>query len=93
MSDTTAKTVPFRGLRYTSDAGPVSDLLAPPYDVISPDEQAALRDKSEHNIVRLEKPEEVEGGDRYQEAARTLASWREQSVLALDEAPAVYFYE
>ena len=34
--------MPFRGLRYTPAAGPLDDLLAPPYDVITPAMQRAL---------------------------------------------------
>ena len=33
---------PFRPFRYTEDAGPLSELLPPPYDVISPAEREAL---------------------------------------------------
>ena len=52
--------LPFRGLRYTAAAGPISDLLAPPYDVISPSQQQALERRNPRNAVRLEL---AEGGD------------------------------
>ena len=52
--------LPFRGIRYTPRAGEFSDRLAPPYDVISPAQQAALAARNEHNAVRLEL---AEGGD------------------------------
>ncbi len=45
---------PFQGLRYHPEkiANP-NLVVAPPYDVISPEEQQALYDKSPYNIVRL----------------------------------------
>ena len=84
---------PFRGLRF--DSRPVPDLgrvVCPPYDVISPDERRALVEQSPFNVVRVELPE-VESGDRYAEAARTLEDWRARGVLVRDESPGFYLYE
>ena len=55
--------------------------MCPPYDVISPEEQAQLLRASAHNAVRLELPadEPAEPGSRYASAARTLADWRAQA--------------
>ena len=36
-----AEVKPFRALRYAERAGPLDALVAPPYDVISPQERAA----------------------------------------------------
>ena len=45
----------FRGLLYdTGRAGPLHDLIAPPYDLIGPAMQHKLYDRSQHNIVRVE---------------------------------------
>ena len=47
--------IPFKGLTY--DAGKVRDpakVVAPPYDVISPEQQNELYDRSPYNIVRLD---------------------------------------
>jgi uncharacterized protein (DUF1015 family) len=89
---------PFRGLRY--QAGQVDDLarvIAPPYDVISPDEQRALHARSPHNIVRLEYGEthddDCEQNNRYTRAAATLAHWLASGVLAPDDRPAFYVYD
>ena len=83
--------LPFRGLRYTAAAGPIDDLLAPPYDVISPAQQRALEDRSPYNAVRLEL---AEGGDeRYGRVAGMIAEWQANGVLAREEAPALYVYE
>ncbi len=83
--------MPFRGLRYTPAAGPLSDLLAPPYDVISPAQQKALESRNERNAVRLEL---AEGGDeRYARVAQLILDWSEGGALKRDEAPMLYVYE
>lgn len=82
---------PFRALRYGPDAGDPADLLAPPYDVIDPEEAEALRSRSAHNAVRLVLPE-GEGAERYERAARRLNKWRSRGILVREREPAVYLY-
>ena len=82
---------PLRGLRYTPTAGPLSELIAPPYDVISTAQQRALENRNVRNAVRLEL---ASGGDeRYQAVADLLAEWTSSGALARDEAPMFYVYE
>lgn len=83
---------PFRGLRYRVAAGELGQVIAPPYDVISPAQQQALYDSSPHNIIRIEYGREP-GDARYGAAADTLHRWRRDGVLALEPAPALYLYE
>ncbi|KAA0231800.1 DUF1015 family protein, partial [bacterium] len=76
--------VPFRGLRYTAAAGPLSELLAPPYDVISTAQQAALGDRNERNAVRLEL---AEGGEeRYARVTALLEQWLRSGFIERDPA-------
>ena len=85
-----AEIAAFRGLRYDpSRAGDPSALLAPPYDVISPVQQAALEALSPHNVVRLILPR-GEGDDRYARAAGALSEWLAVGVLRRDPRPALY---
>lgn len=83
--------MPFRGLRYTEGAGPLSELLAPPYDVITPGQQAALESRNARNAVRLELA--AGGEERYEAVARLVNQWREDGALAQDESPSLYVYE
>ncbi len=83
---------PFRGLRYRVGGADAGRVLAPPYDVISPRQQAALYELSPYNVIRLEHPRET-GEARYRSAAETLARWRGEGVLAPEERPALYLYE
>ena len=79
---------PFRALRYdVGAAGPIDDLVAPPYDVITPEARAQLLARSRWNAVRLVRPDDPE------EAARELAEWRERGVLVREEKPAVWLLE
>ncbi len=88
---------PFRALRYEPDVvGDLAAVISPPYDVISPAEQAALLARHPKNVVRLDLPAEELGDepdDRYRRAARTLAAWRSDGTFGKDPRPAVYVYE
>ena len=78
---------PFRALRYDEAlAGPLEDLVAPPYDVISDEQRAELRARSPYNVVHLTLP------DSEEEAARDLEEWRASGVL-VEEPPAVWALE
>jgi uncharacterized protein (DUF1015 family) len=71
-------------------------VVAPPYDVIGPEEHARLLRRDPRNVVRLDLPE-AEPGDpedeRYRRAARTLNAWRVDGTLRRDPRPALYLYE
>jgi uncharacterized protein (DUF1015 family) len=73
---------PFRALGYSEAAGPLGDLVAPPYDVISPDERQLYLAASPYNAVRLILPEVP-----YDEVGGLIASWRGDGVLARAGAP------
>ncbi len=83
--------LPFRGLRYSPGAGPLSDLLAPPYDVISPAQQRALEQKNPRNAVRLELAEG--GAERYESVATSIREWIQDGAVIRDESPMLYVYE
>jgi uncharacterized protein (DUF1015 family) len=71
---------PFRALRYDAgQAGPLEDLVAPPYDVIGPAEREQYLARSPYNVVHLTLP------DSEEEAGRSLRSWRENGVLTTEE--------
>ena len=84
--------VPFRGLRYSPAAGPIRDLVSPPYDVFDVAERARLAERSERNIVHVDYPLESDGPGRYQSAANLLAAWRAAGLVREDERESVYLY-
>jgi len=80
-----AELKPFRALRYeTAQAGPLDDLVAPPYDVIGPEERLRLRERSPYNVVRLTLP------DSPKEAASSLRDWEASGVLARENRPVAW---
>jgi uncharacterized protein (DUF1015 family) len=70
----------------------LADVVAPPYDVISPDDRAKLAARDPHNVVRLILPE-GEMDAKYTHAAQLLNAWRNEGVLTRDLEPAFYRYE
>src|SRR5438270_13417708 len=84
----------FRAFRYDlGRVGNLSDVVAPPYDVVDPALHQALYDRSPHNAIRLElnKPEPGDApDDRYARAARLLRDWQRDGVLKQDSARGLY---
>jgi uncharacterized protein (DUF1015 family) len=77
---------PFRAERYDEErAGPLDQLVAPPYDVISPEQREEYRARSPYNVVHLTLPDDEE------QAARDLTAWRSDDVLERDASPAYWF--
>jgi uncharacterized protein (DUF1015 family) len=89
-----AEIAPLTPLRYDLARlpGGLASVVAPPYDVISADERAALAAREPHNVVRLILPE-GEGDLRYANAGALLARWREEGVLVRDPEPGFYRYD
>ena len=92
-----AEILPFRGVLYDpAKVGDVTAVVAPPYDVIGPAEQAALYERHPCNVVRLELGREHPGDDpqdnRYTRAKRFLEEWLRGGILRRDGRPAIYLY-
>ncbi|MEI2731681.1 MAG: DUF1015 domain-containing protein [Dermatophilaceae bacterium] len=82
---------PFAALRYA--AGTDYDaVIAPPYDVVSDADVAALGARSPHNIVHVDVPAAGPGEDRYAVAARLLGQWQRDGVLVADSEPSLTIY-
>lgn len=88
---------PFRAFRYNlGRVGALSDVIAPPYDVIDPALQQALYDKSPFNVIRLilnkEETTDTENVNRYTRAAGFLRDWQAENILQQDTARSLYVY-
>jgi uncharacterized protein (DUF1015 family) len=82
---------PLRAVHYDlATAGALADLVAPPYDVIDPEQRAALAARSPHNVVELDLPT---GEDRYRNAAQLFGQWQASGVLVRDPEPALWVLE
>lgn len=89
-----ADIAPLTPLRYDPEKlqNGLAGVVAPPYDVIGPEEREALAARDPHNVVRLILPE-GEGDAKYQNAAALLTRFREEKVLVRDDQPAFYRYD
>ena len=91
---------PLRGIGYAMDRfgrsdasgrriADLTDLVCPPYDVITPAQQAELLARHERNAVRLELSAEA---DPHAAAATTLAGWLRDGTLERRLEPSLYAY-
>ncbi len=86
----------FCALRYDlSHVGNLSDVVAPPYDVITPEMQKQLYARHPSNIVRVilnrQEPGDEEGAI-YQRAAGFVRNWQRQGVLRQESHASIYVY-
>lgn len=90
--------IPFRGLRYnaTKVAG-LKNVIAPPYDVIKPEERVALETHHPANIIRLilSQPhtDDTDGVNQYTRAATLMNQWIADGTLVRDATPRYYIYD
>jgi len=89
--------VPFRGLLYNREKiDDFGKVMAPPYDIISPEQQKRYYQNSPYNIIRLilgkQFPHDSNSDNRYTRAANFFDNWQEESILIRDEIPSFYFY-
>ena len=88
--------LPFCGTIYNPEKFPnLTDIIAPPYDVISPEERRFLLNRSVHNAVRLILGEEKQGDyfeDAFYEGAHSMMKrWREDKTLLHMEQPGIFY--
>jgi uncharacterized protein (DUF1015 family) len=81
----------FPGVSYNMGAiKSLSDVVTPPYDVISPEQKKAYLEKSSYNVVRLILPD---GEKPYEHAAQLFEDWLKTQILVQDPEPSLYGYQ
>ena len=84
---------PFAGIRYASPLHDPATVTAPPYDVISATERAALVGADPSNVVVIDLPVPDESGeDPYERAAATWRAWQDDGTLVADTDPTFTVY-
>jgi uncharacterized protein (DUF1015 family) len=88
---------PFKGYRFGIDrVRDVSQVVAPPYDQISPEIQDRLYAMDPYNIVRVSYPKDEPGtgetADKYQRAGETLHRWLREGRWERDDRESIYPY-
>ncbi|HEX4465795.1 MAG TPA: DUF1015 domain-containing protein [Solirubrobacteraceae bacterium] len=80
---------PLRALHYDpAVAGPLQDVVAPPYDVIDASQRAELIARSPLNVVGVDLPQGEP--DPYDSARELFESWQQQGALVRDAEPALW---
>lgn len=86
----------FRGLRYDlGRVGSLSEVVAPPYDVIDSEHQDELYKINEHNVVRLilNRGDSLVGDQTiYDRAVEHLKTWRRDGILKTENVGTIYVY-
>ncbi|MDY0040571.1 MAG: DUF1015 domain-containing protein [Desulforhabdus sp.] len=93
-----AEIAPFRGFRYNLERIPdLSEVVIPPYDVISKREQELFHLKHPYNMIRLELGESTsddsEQNNAHTRAACYMQEWLKEKIFIRDDQPAIYYYE
>jgi uncharacterized protein (DUF1015 family) len=88
---------PFAAIKYAPDSRfQLSNVIAPPYDVLDEQQKAALCAKDPHNIVNIDlpfmPPKSVGPQEVYDKANITLRSWLSAGILQQDRRRALYPY-
>jgi len=89
---------PFRAVYYNrSVVGNLSDVICPPYDIINPQMEEELYQRSQYNFVRIEHNRQLlqdsDVDNRYTRSAAKLKQWLEQKVLITAKTPAIYVHD
>ena len=93
-----AKVLPFCGARYNTEIFKnLDDVTAPPYDIISADEQQALYLKNEYNVIRvdygIDKEGDTDADNRYTRSGAFFREWLDKQILIKEDKPVFYIYE
>lgn len=88
---------PFAGIHFAKSLGPdISNLIAPPFDVLDERSKAALQGRHPNNIVTIDlpylPPKAVGPDEVYEKANLTLQSWLSAKILNQSTRPAIYPY-
>lgn len=86
--------LPFNGLIYNPEKiSKYSEVLAPPYDIISSILKEDLKKHNPYNIVSLTLPDESPGKNKYEIAKETLEEWVKKEILKYDNKKCFYLLE
>lgn len=92
-----AEVIPFKGILYNPDIVSGDAVIAPPYDVISPEYKERLYQQSASNIVRIdfgkEMPDDTDSRNKYTRAQEYFDQWLREDILVRDDADSFYGYE
>ena len=85
----------YRAVYYNESlVGDLSNVICPPYDIISPQMEQELYSRSPYNFVRIENnrimPQDSETDNRYTRAAAVYKKWLNEKALVQADKPAIF---
>jgi uncharacterized protein (DUF1015 family) len=89
---------PFYGVHYNPTLiKDMAKVICPPYDIIPPQLQQELHERSEYNFVRIEygmeSPHDNNSDNKYTRAAAAMQNWLKKKILITDDKPCIYIDE
>lgn len=92
-----AEIYPFKGIKYNLKNEDLANVITPPYDVITQEEQEIFYNKHSYNFIRLILGKEFisdnEKDNRYIRAANYLHEWLDKKILIQEEKEVIYIYK
>jgi len=86
--------LPLNGLIYNPiKISKYSEVLAPPYDIISSSLKEDLKKHNPYNIIALTLPDETSSKNKYENAKTILAEWIKEEILKYDFKKCFYLFE
>lgn len=90
-----ATVLPFKGILYNPEKiSSSAEVTTPPYDVISPEAQAAFHQRHPNNMIRLilgeTTPADTADNNPHTRSCACFQDWLNQDVLLQDDPPALY---
>lgn len=86
---------PLNAIVYNQDKVNMSDVIAPPYDVISSEYRDELYQRSEYNIVKLilakGSKDLADADNRYDSAQKSFHAWLDENVLIKLDKPCILY--
>jgi uncharacterized protein (DUF1015 family) len=89
---------PFRGVYYNkAKTGDISNVICPPYDIISPQMDEDLHNGSPYNFIRIEynrlQEDDSESNNRYTRSSALFREWLDKEIMLTDSTPAIYVHD
>ena len=91
----TIEVKPLNAVVYNQDKVNMTDVIAPPYDVISDEYRDELEKRSVYNVVKLilanNNTDVNDENNRYNEAYKNYTEWQKEGVLVQTEKPCILY--
>ena len=91
----TIEVKPLNAIVYNQDKVNMTDVIAPPYDVISDEYRDELEKRSVYNVVKLilanNNTDVNDENNRYNEAYKNYTQWQKEGVLVQTEKPCILY--